>query len=50
MDRLAELFELLKKEYGIETPEQLYEAIRDLPKLDITPMCADVTKEKRRVS
>jgi len=41
MDRLTELMELIKEEFGIETPEQLFEAVRRIDRIDITPLCAE---------
>lgn len=39
-DRLPELMKILKEEYGIETPEQLYKAVKQLGGIDITPLAA----------
>ena len=39
MSRIEELWEILK-EYGIKTPEQVMEAYRRCPKIDITPFVA----------
>ncbi len=39
MDRLAECMKILKEEYGIETMDQLNEAILKMEKIDITPFC-----------
>ena len=38
--RLSALMQILKEEYGIETPEQLREAIRQIGGIDITPLVA----------
>lgn len=40
MDRLTELMELVKEEYGIETPEQLLKALQNMGGIDITPLCS----------
>ena len=37
-DRLPALMQILKEEYGIKTPEQLYEAVKQLGGIDITPL------------
>lgn len=39
-DRLPELMQILKEEYGIETPEQLFDATKQLGGIDITPLVA----------
>ena len=49
--RLSELMQIIKEEYGIETPEQLYEAVKQLGGIDITPLAARPQngKESRKV-
>lgn len=45
-DRLPALMQILKEEYGIETPEQLYEAVKQLGGIDITPFVAKLQNGK----
>ena len=45
MDRLAELMKILAEEYGITTPEQLFEEVKKLGGIDITPLCAASRKK-----
>ena len=42
------LREILRTEYGIETYEQLEEAIRNQPKIDIGLFCAPLPKTGRK--
>lgn len=42
------LIRTMKEEYGIETMEQLKEAVAKLPPLDITIFCGDYTKGKKK--
>lgn len=49
MDRLAALMEILRTEYGIETPAQLKAAIKELGGIDITPMRSDANHPNCRV-
>lgn len=46
MDRLPDLMKILAEEYGITTPEQLFEEVKKLGGIDITPLCAASRKEK----
>lgn len=45
--RLDELMQILKEEYGIETPEKLREAVKKLGGIDITPLAARLPDEHR---
>lgn len=42
----ANLVEILKTEYGIETREQLQAAMKNLGKIDITPFCGERPKKE----
>lgn len=44
--RLSELMQILKEEYGIETPEQLFEAVKQLGGIDVNPLVAKPQKGK----
>lgn len=46
----ADVVVILKSEYGIETQEQLQEAIRKLGFIDISPFCAEISNVKERAS
>ena len=42
MSRKEFIVEILKSEYGIETPDQLWDRISKLGPLDLSPFCAEI--------
>lgn len=44
MDRLEDLMKILREEYGINSAEELNDAIKNLGGIDITPFCQEREK------
>ena len=50
MNKATGVVEILKTEYGIESLAQLQDAISKLGLIDLSPVCADIQKEKEKAS
>ena len=50
MSRKEFIVEILKSEYGIETPDQLWDRISKLGLLDLSPFCDEIPKKKEKAS
>lgn len=50
MNLMESVVEILKNEYGIDSPEQLVEAVSKLGLIDLALFCAEIPKEKEIAS
>lgn len=50
MNRMDDVVEILKNEYGIETVAELQDAILKLGSIDISPFCGEIPKKEERAS